>query len=588
MLECKIVFVYNFIMIVELKAKYTEKINTIVKALLSEKNIDKDVRIEGEVPPKYELGDIAFPFFPLASLLHLSPMNIALAVKEKLESDKDDSTEIEVKGGYLNLFFEKNAVYQSLVQSASSKSWGKNNHFAGEKIMVEFSCPNTNKPLHLGHMRNDALGESVAALLKESGAEVKKVNLVNDRGVHICKSMYAYEQKGNGTTPEGEHIKGDHFVGDYYVKFNNMEKEDPSVDGKAQALLSLWENGDKATLELWKKMRTWVLAGIEETYKRTNVSFDKTYYESELYKKGKDEVKKGLEKGVFYKADDGAIKVDLSPIGLDEKVLLRKDGTSIYITQDIGTAIERHKDWPYTSCIYVVGNEQAYHFKVLFYVLKLLGYEWSDKLYHLSYGMVNLPSGKMKSREGTVVDADDLLDNLHQLSLNAIKEDRGLSESSANDIAEKVALGALNYFLLSASPSRDMIFDPVASLSFQGNTGPYLLYMGARVSSILRSADKTKFTTVDAVNLTDTEKILVTLLDSYESIVEKAASNFDPSILASYLYECASIFSKWYHDESILKAEGNVKDVRLNICLVFKTMLEKAFCLLGIPFLEQM
>ena len=576
------------LMIVELKANYTKKINNIVNALLKESGSDKTVAIEGEVPPKYELGDLAFPFFSLASLLCTSPMNIATTVKGKLDTDKNDNTRLEVKGGYLNLFFDKSEIYKSLIKSASSKTWGKNNRFAGEKIMIEFSCPNTNKPLHLGHMRNDALGESVAALLKESGAEVKKVNLVNDRGVHICKSMYAYMKRGNGTTPESEHIKGDHFVGNYYVEFNNMEKEDPSVDEKAQSLLSLWENGDKETIALWTKMRTWVLSGIDETYKRTNVSFDKTYYESELYKLGKDQVKRGLEKGVFYKADDGAIKVDLSPIGLDEKVLLRKDGTSIYITQDIGTAIERHKDWPYTSCIYVVGNEQAYHFKVLFYVLKLLGYDWSEKLYHLSYGMVNLPSGRMKSREGTVVDADDLIDNLHQLSLSAIKEDRGLDDKKANEIAEKVALGALNYFLLSASPSRDMIFDPEASLSFQGNTGPYLLYMGARVSSILRSANKTALTELKAVSLTDTEQILVTLLDSYESVVEKASSNFDPSILATYLYECASVFSKWYHDESILKAEGDIKETRLNICLVYKMMLEKAFSLLGIPFLEQM
>lgn len=575
-------------MIVQLKEEYTKKINNIIKDLLIEKNIDKCVRIEGEIPPKKELGDIAFPFFSLASVLHTSPGNIAVLVKGKLENEKNDNTSIEIKGAYLNLFFDKKEIYTNLIKEASLDTWGKNKHFDGEKIMVEFSCPNTNKPLHLGHMRNDALGESISHLLKESGANVKKVNLVNDRGVHICKSMYAYEKEGNGSTPESIHIKGDHFVGDYYVKFNEMEKANPEVDKDAQNLLTLWESGDKKTVALWKKMREWTLSGIEETYKRTNVSFDKTYYESELYKKGKDEVKRGLEKGVFYKAEDGAIKVDLSPIGLDEKVLLRKDGTSIYITQDIGTAIERHKDWPYTSCIYVVGNEQAYHFKVLFYVLKLLGYSWSEKLYHLSYGMVNLPSGRMKSREGTVVDADDLLDNLHEMSLSQIKEERGLSEKETNEIAEKVALGALNYFLLSATPTRDMVFDPEASLSFQGNTGPYLMYMGARVSSILRTAGKTSLTHINNVNLTNTEEILVSLLDSYESVVEKACVNFDPSILASYLYECATVFSKWYHDESILKAEGDIKEVRLNICLVFKCMLKKAFCLLGIPFLEQM
>ena len=318
------------------------------------------------------------------------------------------------------------------------------------------------------------------------------------------------------------------------------------------------------------------------------MSFDRYYYESQLYKKGKDEVLKGLEKGVFYKSDDGAVKADLSPIGADEKVLLRKDGTSIYITQDIGTAIQRHNDWNYTSCIYVVGNEQIYHFKALFYILSLLGFEWSKKLYHLSYGMVNLPDGRMKSREGTVVDADNLLDELRDMSLSVIKQERGHSEQEANDIAEKVALGALNYFLLSPTPSRDMIFDSKKSLEFQGNTGPYLQYMGARVSGILRSAGSKEIKITNNVSLNENEKTLVALLDEYPEIVERAAKEKNPSILATYLYDISSSFSKWYHDDNILNAAEDVKTMRLNICIIFKKVLEKGFNILHIPFLEKM
>ena len=585
-------------MILELKKYYTTLINDSIKTLVREKNCAEEVKeIEGEIPPKDDMGDYAFPMFSFSKLLHLSPNSIAESVKTIASSSNKKNARIETSGPYVNVFFNKDDIYKSLIKEVSNSDWGKNNFYKGQKVMIEFSCPNTNKPLHLGHMRNDALGESVASLLKESGAEVRKVNLVNDRGIHICKSMLAYEKFGNGETPESSGVKGDHLVGNYYVKFNTWQVEatkekdninHPTPEEKAQELLEKWESGDKNTLELWNKMRSWVLDGIDKTYKRTGVEFDKYYYESELFKKGKSEVLKGLEKGVFFKSDDGAVKVDLAPIGLDEKVLLRKDGTSIYITQDIGTAIERHNDWAYTSCIYVVGNEQVYHFKVLFYILSLLGYEWSKNLYHLSYGMVNLPDGKMKSREGTVVDADDLIDKLHDLSLSAIKEERNLDDNKANDIAEKVALAALNYFLLSATPNRDMVFDAKKSLEFQGNTGPYLQYMGARVSAILRAAKNVKLVNINDINLTGNEEKLVTLLDDYPNVVEKAATEKDPSILAVYLYNVSSTFSKWYHYEPILKADGDVKVLRLNICIAFKTMLEKAFKLLHIPFLEEM
>lgn len=585
-------------MVKELKSYYTELINNSINELKNEKNIDAEIApIEGEIPPKEGMGDYAFPMFSFSKQFHLSPNAIAEEVKRIALKNSTKGDEIKVQGPYVNIYFNKDDIYKSLVKDVENPSWGKNSHYKGQKIMIEFSCPNTNKPLHLGHMRNDAIGESVSSLLKESGAEVLKVNLVNDRGVHICKSMLAYQKFGGNDTPESTGIKGDHFVGDYYVKFNTWQTEStkdenktthPTPDEMASSMLEKWESEDKDTLELWNKMRTWTLDGIGETYKRTGIKFDKYYYESQLYKKGKSEILRGLEKGIFYKDKDGAIKVSLAPIGLDEKVLLRSDGTSIYITQDIGTAIERHNDWPYTSCIYVVGNEQEYHFKVLFYILSLLGYPWSKNLYHLSYGMVNLPNGRMKSREGTVVDADDLLDRLHSLSLSSIKAERNLTDEKANDIAEKVALAALNYFLLSASPSRDMIFDINKSLEFQGNTGPYLQYMGARVSAILRQAGDEGIKDVTSFTLTENEKKLVALLDDYPNVVEKAAIEKDPSILATYLYSLSSTFSKWYHDEPILKAEGDLRTLRLNISIMFKKVLEKAFTLLHIPFLEEM
>lgn len=581
-------------MINELKNKYTELVNNALNKIGRENGVADIPRIEGEKPPKKEMGDLAFPFFSLAKVFHTSPNAIAEKVKSSLTLGSGERC--EVIGGYVNFFYDKNAIFTSLMKGVQNKDWGKNGSLKNERIMVEFSCPNTNKPLHLGHMRNDALGESVSLLLKESGADVRKVNLVNDRGVHICKSMLAYEKFNKGDTPENTHIKGDHFVGDYYVKFNTWQTEEQRKgvsseelpDKKAQELLEKWESGDKETIELWKKMRGWVLDGLEETYKRTGVVFDKYYYESELYKKGKDEVLKGLEKGVFFKSEDGAVKVDLSPIGEDEKVLLRKDGTSIYITQDIGTAIQRHNDYDYTSCIYVVGNEQAYHFKALFYILSLLGFEWSKNLYHLSYGMVNLPDGRMKSREGTVVDADNLLDELHNMSLSVIKDERGHSDKEANEIAEKVALGALNYFLLSATPTRDMIFDSKKSLEFQGNTGPYLQYMGARVSGILRTYGSEEIKDVNNVALNENECTLVTLLDEYPEIIKKAANEKNPSILAVYLYDVSSAFSKWYHDDNILNAEGDTRTMRLNLAIVFKKVLKRGLELLCIPFLPKM
>ena len=441
-------------------------------------------------PPKPELGDVAFPLFAYAKSFRLAPNKLAEILRERLSAKSDLPVgELLVAGPYLNVRVDISALATKVHQSVNREgdTYGCGDMLAGKKIMVEFSCPNTNKPLHLGHLRNDAIGESISAILKANGAEVLKVNLINNRGVHICKSMLAYQKFGNGETPESAGIKGDHLVGKYYVKFAQWEKEDPSVTALAQDMLKKWEEGDPEVLSLWTRMNGWTLDGVAETYKHTGISFDKYYYESDTYMLGKDTVMQGLQKGVFYKEKDGSVWIDLAEINLDKKVLLRKDGTSLYLTQDIGTAISRHGDWPFDSLIYVVASEQTYHFKVLFHVLEKLGYSWASDLHHLAYGMVNLPDGKMKSREGTVVDADDLFEQLTQLAMSEIKEKE--REDAVGDVratSEAIALGALNYFLLQVNPMKDMVFNPSESISFSGNTGPYLQYMGARISSMIR------------------------------------------------------------------------------------------------------
>ncbi|MCQ2398490.1 MAG: arginine--tRNA ligase [Sphaerochaetaceae bacterium] len=461
--------------------------------------------------------------------------------------------------------------------------------------MVEFSCPNTNKPLHLGHVRNDCLGNSVSELLKANGAEVMKVNLINNRGVHICKSMLAYKKFGHGETPQSSGIKGDHLVGNYYVKFAQWEKEDGTADAQAQELLQKWEAGDPETLALWKLMNGWTIDGVNETYARTGISFDRYYYESDTYKLGKDKVLDGLSRGIFEKADDGAVFIDLSDIGLDRKILLRKDGTSIYITQDIGTAISRHEDWPFDSLVYVVASEQKYHFTVLFHILDKLGFTWAKDLHHLSYGMVFLPDGRMKSREGTVVDADDLVASLTEMAKNEILEKNRASELDDVDAtAHSIALGALNYYMLQFDPLRDITFNPKESLSFNGNTGPYLQYMGARISSIMRTFAQTgtsysKFTFDPSLLSLSDEREIIKAVGSFPETVEKAAKSYDPSLICSFLYNLSKTFSRWYHDNQVLKAETpQLVVARIGLCRMVLQTMKNAFRLVGIPFLSKM
>lgn len=545
-------------------------------------------------PPSVEMGDIAFAMFPYARVFRSSPQSIADEVVSIISAEFPDA-DVRVAGGYVNVFIDKVSVSAAVARDVieAGDEYGKQDLFSGQKIMIEFSCPNTNKPLHLGHMRNNILGESISRLFDFLGADVCKVNLINDRGIHICKSMLAYKELGNGETPESVGKKSDHFVGDYYVRFNEWASSDESAEEKAREMLRAWESGDPEVMDLWKRMNKWAIDGINETYKRTGISFDRVYYESETYLLGKDLVLKGLEDGIFYKEEDGSVWVDLSEIGLDKKVLLRKDGTSLYLTQDLGTAVSRHKDWPFERLIYVVASEQNYHFKVLFYVLKKLGYEWADNLYHLSYGMVNLPEGKMKSREGTVVDADNLLNQLVEMAASEIKEKGKLDkDDDAAQIAEAIALGALHYFLLQVSPNKDMIFDPRESLSLTGNTGPYLQYMGARISSMLRKAPEL-VVSPDAVDFSllsqDADWELMSLIGEFPEILSSAARDYNPSVVVNYLYDVGKLFSRYYHDNPIITCEDKeTAKARLLLARCVLNVIKTGFKLLNIPFLERM
>jgi arginyl-tRNA synthetase len=556
-------------------------------------------QVAAEIPPSPEHGDLGFPMFGFAKLLRKGPPQIAQMVCAKLAEDGsgDGAGTFAAVGPYVNVRFNRAAAASYLLNRVLDEGApvGRPETLTGARIMVEYSSPNTNKPLHLGHLRNDVLGESISRILGACGAEVRRVCIINDRGVHICKSMLAYKEFGGGKTPESEGIKSDHFVGDWYVRFHQMSKDDPKAEEKAQEMLRLWEAGDEETVALWKTMNSWTVEGMKATYERTGVHFDQYYFESQTYLLGREEVLKGLERGLFYRAEDGAVMADLTAEKLDTKALLRKDGTSIYITQDIGTAIFRHKDWPFNRLVYVVGSEQQYHFKVLFTILDKLGFEWAKNLYHLSYGMVNLPEGKMKSREGTVVDADDLLDELRGLALAEIREkDREEAVGDSAEVAEKIGLGALHYYLLQVTPSKDMLFNPKESLSFNGNTGPYLQYMGARISALLRKSALRKEGAAEGnfkpdLLTSDAEWELIKTIAAYNAAVAEAAARMDPSALTSYLYELSKAFSRFYHDCPILNAgSADLAASRLALCRAVERVLRDALNLVCIPFLETM
>ena len=586
----------------ELKKIWHGKVTEALNKLRISMNVDCPGITEEEVPlenpPDPGMGDLGFPMFMFAKKFRKGPPVIAREVAEILSGDVElaECGRVQSQGPYVNVFVSREKATESVLKNIllSPESYGKTNSLSGRKIMIEFSSPNTNKPLHLGHLRNDALGESVSRILKFLGAEVYKVCIINNRGVHICKSMLAYKKFGNNETPESLGVKSDRFVGDFYVKFAKWASEDPGAEEEAQEMLRKWEAGDPDTVALWKKMNNWAVSGMERTYKRTGVSFDKYYFESDTYILGKDAIAKGLEEKIFYKDEEGTTWVDLTEENLDKKVLLRKDGTSVYITQDIGTAIQRHNDWPFDQLVYVVGSEQIYHFKVLFLVLKKLGYSWADMLYHLSYGMVNLPEGRMKSREGTVVDADDLIDSLRDMAVEEIKvKNREEAVGDINDVAEKIALGALHYFLLQVTPSKDMLFNPKESLSFNGDTGPYLQYMGARITSVLKKAESSPSVqgAVSDYSLLDEEYEweLLKLLAKFPDVVDEAGRNMDPSRIALYLYELSKGFSRFYHECPILDEKNPVlSKTRLDLAKAVLVVLKNAMNLVMIPFLESM
>ncbi len=623
------------------------KILEAVGALALEEGLQPDlseIRLQIEIPPRAELGDISFPMFPFAKVLRMSPKIIAEKLLPHLVFRKIDAA---AAGPYINIHYKRAAytdrVIKTLLEmrgapqgehasagethSEKQPVYGSSSNYAGEKIIIEFSSPNTNKPLHLGHLRNNALGESLARILRANGAEVHTVNLINDRGIHICKSMLAYQEEGGGRSPEDAGMKPDHFVGTYYITFNEIARKDPEAEQRAQDMLRRWEAGDEETVKLWKTMNTWTMEGLLETYRRIGIRFDTLYYESDTYAVGRECVLRGLEQGLFYKDEKGTIRVDLSDIGLDDKVLLRSDGTSVYITQDIGTAIARHGDWPFDRMFYVVANEQNYHFQVLFHVLGMLGLAWAQNLRHVSYGMVNLPDGRMKSREGTVVDADDLLNTLHRLARAQIREktptavpptdpvlptdpvppsnpapptdpDPATLEPTTPDpehIAESVALAAVNFYLLQVSPSKDMIFRQEDSISFTGNSGPYLQYVGARISSIFRKYRKhrSELPPPETINWgllnADIEWELIKTIARFPDIVEQSGRKYDPSIITSALYELGKTFSRFYHDYPILNCpRPELRDARLYIAWAVREVLKEGFFLLNIPFLESM
>lgn len=538
-------------------------------------------------------GDYTLVVFPLLRITRQSPDATGNALGEWLKTNCPEVSAFNSVKGFLNLSLSNLYWKESLESIAANPDFGQLPS-TGRRIMVEFSSPNTNKPLHLGHVRNNLLGASVSNLLKAAGNEVIKATLVNDRGVHICKSMYAWKERFNGATPESSGKKGDHLVGDCYVEFAKMEKEDPSVMDKVHEMLVKWEEADPAVRALWQMMNEWVFAGFEQTYKALGISFDKTDYEHDTYLLGKELVQKGLDMGVFVRDPDGSVWCDLTSDGLDRKLLLRSDGTSVYITQDLGTAERRFSEHKLDSLIYVVGDEQNYHFQVLKLILKKLGFSWADCIYHLSYGMVELPEGKMKSREGTVVDADDLIEKMYQEAKETSEESGKLAEMPEEEkerLYRIIGLGALKYFILKVDPKKKMLFNPKESIDFNGNTGPFIQYTHARIQSILRKAAEAgrKAAVAQDAELSPKEIRIVQLLSSYPQKVAEAAAAYSPAIIANYCYELAKEFNQYYHDTSILREpDGKLLEMRLELISDTAAVLRAGMGILGIELPDRM
>ena len=568
-------------------------------------------KIEFQATRKDFEGDITMVVFPLVKALKGNPVEIGTQIGNYLVANVNEVAKFNVVGGFLNIVIS-DAFYVAFFNAIKNdEMFGFVAPKEGDKaVMVEYSSPNTNKPLHLGHIRNNLLGYSVAEIIKASGKKVYKTQIINDRGIHICKSMLAWQKFGNGQTPESTGLKGDKLVGNFYVEFDKQYKKEISeliAQGKtedeakkvapsileAQQMLLDWENGKPEVIALWKTMNQWVYDGFEQTYKNLGVNFDSYYYESNTYILGKEVVQFGLEKGVFEKDPDGSVWIDLTADGLDRKIVLRSDGTAVYMTQDIGTAIQRVKDFPDVGgMVYTVGNEQDYHFKVLFLILKKLGFDWADSLYHLSYGMVELPSGKMKSREGTVVDADDLMAEM-TTTAQTISEDLGKLEGYSEDekavLFKTIGLGALKYYMLKVDPKKQMMFNPEESVDFAGNTGPFIQYTYARIQSILRKADFDTSISILGLELHEKEKELIKQVQLFPEVIQNAADSHSPALIANYTYDLVKEFNSFYQQVSILGEENHDKKVfRVQLSKSVGNTIKNAFQLLGIEVPERM
>ncbi|MCS3871406.1 arginyl-tRNA synthetase [Chryseobacterium ginsenosidimutans] len=583
-------------------------IKNIIEEKLSEVILNvyqlKDINLEVQENKTEFEGDFTIVTFPLVKQLKKNPESIGVELGEALTEQTELLESFNVVKGFLNVkvknqFFVDNFTS---ITNGFDKIEKKNS-----TVMVEYSSPNTNKPLHLGHIRNNLLGFSVAQILKEAGFEVIKTQIINDRGIHICKSMLAWEKFGKNETPDATGTKGDKFVGNYYVKFDQeykkqiselieqgiseeQAKKEAPLMKEAQKMLLDWENGDEKVRNLWNEMNSWVYKGFNETYKRLGVDFDQVQYESNTYILGKDLIQEGLDKGVLYQKEDGSVWCDLTEDGLDQKLLLRSDGTSVYMTQDLGTAVERFKEGNIQKLIYTVGNEQDYHFQVLFKILGKLGYSWADQLYHLSYGMVELPNGRMKSREGTVVDADDLMQDMYETAKKItidLGKLEGLSDDEKEVSYEIIGQAALKYFMLKVDPKKKMLFNPEESVEFSGNTGPFILYTYARIQSLLSKGNVEKQT--PDVDFNQYEKELIMLLSNYKGIVEKAAELLSPALIANYVYDLVKSYNSFYQSNPILKSEDeNVKQMRLNLSDLTAKTIKKSLQLLGIGTVNRM
>jgi arginyl-tRNA synthetase len=555
-------------------------------------------------------GDITLVVFPYLRSSRKAPEQTAEEIGEYMKANYAEVDDFNVVKGFLNLVISEKPYITFIENNASNANFGSV-EVTEDSIssMVEYSSPNTNKPLHLGHIRNNLLGYSVSEILKASGRKVYKTQIINDRGIHICKSMLAWQRFGNGETPESTGLKGDKLVGNYYVKFDKeykaqiaelveggMEKEVAEKEApllkEAQQMLRDWEAKDPEVLKLWKTMNEWVYTGFNETYKTLGVDFDKNYYESNTYLLGKEVVAEGIEKGVFFKKEDGSVWCDLTDEGLDEKIVLRSDGTAVYMTQDIGTAIERFNEFGTEEMIYTVGNEQDYHFKVLFLILDKLGYDWAKNLYHLSYGMVDLPSGKMKSREGTVVDADDLMVEMTDTA-RTISQELGKLEDYSYEEKENlyniIGMGALKYFMLKVDPKKRMLFDPKESIDFNGNTGPFIQYTHARIKSILRNAGDIAKADYSEVKLHEKEKELIKHLMNYPNVIQLAAKNHSPALIANFSYDLVKLYNSFYQNVSILKAENEtLKSFRVELSTFTANVIASSMNMLGITVPERM